>query len=603
MSPSSCVPPGSGLEWEIDPDRNAALLASVVDSGPDGVIVVDREGRVVLANRTASGLFGYVNEEFVGIQVDTLVPSRHRAGHRAHRLGFERRPGARPMGIGLDLQAQRKDGSAFPVEISLAGVVVLGERFTIATVRDVTERRAMRLELARYGRALDTTNDAIFLVGSSDYVIQYVNVGTTALTGYSRDELVGAPIELFTTPGDRKRFSEHVRPLVESTAPVTTFAAWIIRKDSRTIEIESAVTLLEVEGESSVFVLVARDVTERNGAERELLSQRDHYARLLGLLDEGMIEMTLEGRRSSVNDRFCSMVGMTRDAILLARAPLPWYPPDRVEENESVEASAMAGDDFQAELEFVASDGRRFPVLLTKVVLSDGEGKPSSMFMTFRDLAEERRAATSLADVTAQLALVADRERIARDLHDHVIQQLFAIGLTLEGLLVRQPDETAKERLVRSIAQLDRTMKEVRSSIFELSNDDDKGTFRSQIHDVLADSADVLGFRPTLAIDAAVDQLAATEVLADVVAVVREALSNVVKHAQASEVSVDVLLRDDLVAVVVADNGIGIATEPHNGRGLGNLRVRAERLGGVCVVERGVESGTVVRWTVPASRR
>ena len=139
--------PGSGFQWEIDPDRNAALLASVVDSGPDGVIVVDREGRVVLANRTASSQFGYLNEEFLGIQVDTLVPSGHRAGHRAHRVGFERRPSARPMGIGLDLQAQRKDGSAFPVEISLAGVVVFGERFTIATVRDVTERRAMRLEL------------------------------------------------------------------------------------------------------------------------------------------------------------------------------------------------------------------------------------------------------------------------------------------------------------------------------------------------------------------------------------------------------------------------------------------------------------------------
>ena len=590
-----------GIARRIDLERNTALLASVVDSGPDGVFVVDGEGRVVLANRTAHVLFGYTPEEFMGLDVDALVPIARRGSHRSHREGFERRPGTRPMGIGLDLRAQRKDGSAFPVEISLAGVVVLGERFTIATVRDVTDRRVMSLELARYGRALDTTNDAIFLVGTSDYVIQYVNVGTTVLTGYSQEELIGAPIELFTTPGDRKRFSEHVRPLVESTAPVTAFAAWIIRKDGRTVEVESAVTVLEVQGDDAVFVLVARDVTERNGAERELVSQRDHYAHLLGLLDEGMIEMSLDGRRSSVNDRFCAMVGLTRTEILAARAPLPWYPTERVAENEAVEASALAGDDFQAELEFETSAGVRFPVLLTKVVLGDVHGNPSSIFMTFRDLAEQRRAASSLADVTSRLALVADRERIAMDLHDHVIQQLFAVGLTLEGLLTKLPDATAKERLERCIAQLDRTMKEVRTSIFDLSCEQGKGTLRTQLREILADSERVLGFEPTLRIEGTIDETAARETLADVVAVVREALSNVVKHACASAVSVCIVLSEFCVEVVVADNGTGIANRPPDGRGLGNLHVRAERAGGACDIRRGAESGTVVRWTVPRS--
>ncbi len=124
------------------------LAATLLNSSPDGLMLVTADGTIEVANRSASVVFGYAVDDLVGMNVDQLVPMEKRGVHHRHRQRFREEPEERPMGTGLQLFAQHADGSMFPVEISLSPVTVDGELHTIATVRDVTERQEVRAHLA-----------------------------------------------------------------------------------------------------------------------------------------------------------------------------------------------------------------------------------------------------------------------------------------------------------------------------------------------------------------------------------------------------------------------------------------------------------------------
>ena len=124
----------------------------LLESAPDAIVLVDVWGRVVLVNRRTEELFGYQPGDLIGHEVEVLVPDRFRAGHLAHRVGYVADPRTREMGAGVELYGRRKDGSEFPVEISLSPTRVDGDELVIAIVRDVSERRAIELERTELAR-------------------------------------------------------------------------------------------------------------------------------------------------------------------------------------------------------------------------------------------------------------------------------------------------------------------------------------------------------------------------------------------------------------------------------------------------------------------
>ncbi|MGH8824786.1 MAG: sensor histidine kinase, partial [Jiangellaceae bacterium] len=197
----------------------------------------------------------------------------------------------------------------------------------------------------------------------------------------------------------------------------------------------------------------------------------------------------------------------------------------------------------------------------------------------------------------SRLAIFEDRDRIARDLHDLVIQRLFATGLGLQSLS-RMVDESAAVRLNAAVADLDQTIREIRSTIFGLQDRDEGDDFRSDVHRVLAEMKPVLGFAPRLVMSGPVGTGVPDSVRPHVLAVLREALSNSARHASAStvEVTLDVGAQ---VTLTVHDDGVGV--DPTTRRsGLLNMRQRAQRLGGDMSVEDGDAGGTRLVWTVPA---
>jgi signal transduction histidine kinase len=197
-----------------------------------------------------------------------------------------------------------------------------------------------------------------------------------------------------------------------------------------------------------------------------------------------------------------------------------------------------------------------------------------------------------------RLAVFEDRDRIGRDLHDLVIQRLFAIGLGLQSTsrMVDEPDVAS--RLDAAVDDLDATIKDIRRSIFALGSMGDAADIQAEVTRMVDRAAGTLKFRPTLTFEGPVRTLIGPDVAPDVLAVLAEALSNASRHAEASAVTV-LLSAGAQITLTVGDNGRGLPARVAES-GLSNMRERAERLGGACVVSSKPGSGTTVRWSVPA---
>jgi signal transduction histidine kinase len=249
-----------------------------------------------------------------------------------------------------------------------------------------------------------------------------------------------------------------------------------------------------------------------------------------------------------------------------------------------------------------------------------GEGPERGLLVTLRrrgappftaDDLESMATFASRASVVLELArtqererrlqVQADRDRIARDLHDHVVQRIFATALSLDRLSrVLQPEQPeAAERLGRIVDELDATMAEIRAAIFELHQEDgpEPATVRSQLADVVRQVTEGHDLQRDVRFRGPVDDLP-RELVPDLVAVVRELVTNVVRHASAGRVTVTVGSADE-VTVAVADDGVGLP-EVTVRSGLANLTDRAERRGGRLTTFAG-PSGTQVCWAVPAA--
>jgi signal transduction histidine kinase len=203
-----------------------------------------------------------------------------------------------------------------------------------------------------------------------------------------------------------------------------------------------------------------------------------------------------------------------------------------------------------------------------------------------------------------ELALVEDRERIARDLHDTVVQRLFATGLSLQGAagLVRSDPEAAVRRVENSVDDLDLTVKQIRSAIFGLEAREashEEGV-RKRVLDLVSESGPMLGFEPTVLFEGPVDTATPEPVATDMLAALREALSNVARHADARHVDVVVAVDTTEATLRVTDDGVGPpAPGQPRGHGLDNLQARAARREGTFTIGPADLQGTVIEWRVP----
>ena len=457
------------------PPRDAGddqLAWEALDAAPDGIIVADPAGQILVANAQSERLFGYERTQLVGRRVEDLLPERFHVVHRAHRIGYREDPRSRPMGAGLALLGRREDGSEFPVEISLSPLRSEAGLLVIASIRDITDRLAAEAERRRTYDLLNATRDGILMFDAETLRFTFANEGALDQVGYSHAELLSMTMLDIAPEYTEERLRDLLAPLQPGDSTSTLVTTVHRRRDGTEIPVEIALQAGSVaDGQPGVFVKVVRDIRDRLNAEDQV-----------------------------------------------------------------------------------------------------------------------RRADQALR-------MLEDRERIGRDLHDTVVQRLFAAGMSLQAAAALSAEEEIAERIGSVVDQLDQTIREIRTAIYGLQGPGPATGLRSQILAVISEERAALGAEPQLVFNGLLDLI--PDVIAEqLLATLREALSNVARHAAATTIAIGIEAGDD-VLLSVLDDGVGIPDEAPEGNGLRNMAERARQLGGGFEAAPAAGRGTRLEWRVP----
>ena len=490
-----------GVEQEL-------VFGELLEAMPDGMVVVDDQGRIESVNINLEQLSGYSREELIGNPIETLVPERFRGGHRGVRENYmSSDPRVRHMGSGLDIRFRRKDGSEFPADIALSPIRSPGGLRVLASVRDITESRRARARL----EAVLEISEAILRGQDAGRVLKLV--ATRAR------ELAGATLATVATPAAGRRL---------------IFAA-----------------------------------AEGAGADR------------------------LRGLEVEIDRSLAGSVFKERQPLVIADARS-----DPRADRQSVEAGdlgpmllvpLMVGDTPFGTLNLANHPGGRHFV--------DQDVQLVQLFAAQASFALEY---SRVREELQRLAVMEDRERIGRELHDGAIQSLFAVGMGLQAAAAMTGDDALKRRLESAVDQVDAVIRDLRNYIFGLRPGllADRALDQALRH-LAQELEEKAGVTAVVEIDPQVGASLANKAN-DVVQLAGEALSNVARHSGAQTCRLSLSNENGRALLTIEDDGTGFDPNRRRsgGQGLRNLRDRTASLGGDMRIESGRE-GTTVRFLIP----
>jgi len=288
MNPLPLHSEGESVHEQSRLTEEAVLSPGFLEVVPDATLVVNQDGVILQVNSQVEYLFGYTRDELIGQRVEVLVPDRHRPRHREHRKQFGDQPKVRRMGAGLDLYGRRRDGSEFPVEISLSPMITSNGMLVLSAIRDISDRKRIEEELRRVHKDLeqrkerqlwqsqnrlalivDSSQDAI--IGKTlDGIITHWNKGAEHIYGYRAEEVIGKSIAILVpeeSPDEIPQILEKIR----RGGNVHYFESVRLTKDGRRLNVSLSVSpIQDAEGNIVGASTIARDITAQKRAEDQL---------------------------------------------------------------------------------------------------------------------------------------------------------------------------------------------------------------------------------------------------------------------------------------------------------------------------------------------
>jgi len=258
-----------------------ARLRAILETAVEGIITIDDRGLIESVNAAAEQIFGYRSHELVGKNVSLLMPMPHRAAHDGYIENYKQSGVARIIGIGREVAGRRKNGSVFPMDLSVSEVKLASRRLFTGFIRDITERKEAEKALLHHAALVESSDDAIIGKTLEGRITSW-NRGAEIVFGYSRKEMIGKPITRLIPPG-RKQEESDILKRIRNGDSVDHFETVRRRKDGRLIDISVTISpILDPNGNIIGASKVARDITERKRLEKEILEISEREQRRIG---------------------------------------------------------------------------------------------------------------------------------------------------------------------------------------------------------------------------------------------------------------------------------------------------------------------------------
>ncbi len=403
------------LYSQIESVRKAeARLGAVLNSAPDAMIVVDKDGAITMANPQTVNLFGYNVAELLGRSVDILIPERFRRNHPLHRADYLANPGhMRRMAGAVELHALRQDGGEFPVEINLSPVEGDAEGAVMCAIRDITARkqaeRELRVSEKKFKRIFEASLDAIAINSLADTKYLDFNDGYLKLIGYTREEVLGrTPKELniWANHAERARASKELR----TRGFIHNFEGEFLTKDgTRRSGLFSGV-VVDLSEQPCVISFV-RDITERKQAE---MASR-HLAAIVESSEDAIASATLDGTVTSWNRGAERLYGYSA-AEIVGQPTSSFVGPDAWPEfRRMLERIGPEGETHRYDARRLKKDGTPVDVSVTVSPIYDAAGAVVGASAIGKDITERKRAEQTRA-LAASIVQSADEAIYSADL-------------------------------------------------------------------------------------------------------------------------------------------------------------------------------------------
>lgn len=588
-------------------ERTRAILQTALD----GFCELDREGNIAEVNEAFGRLTGYSRDELLAMNIHDLEGAEelHEVSRSIQRI-------MQSGGDRFETCLRRQDGAQVDVDVSIRYLDQDGGRF-FCFLRDITERKqleaALRDSVERFDLAVRGSQDGLW-DGHKAPDLPWYDPQTPVwwsprvrdMLGYEEHEfpnVLGSWTPLLH-PEDRDRVFAALFDHIERRVPydveyrLRTKAGgyrWFRAKGQAIWD--EAGNVLRMSGSLS-------DITDRKEAEEELRVTNSMLTALVRSSPMAIVIIDLQGKVKLWNPAAERFFGW-REEEAVGRT-LPFVPPDKREEHLALRDRVLRDESF-AGLEVIRrrKNGTLIHAELSTALLRDDKGQPYAILGLLADISERKRAEEKLRQRERDLRkALEERQRLSQDLHDDILQSLYAVGLNLEACkpLQKQDPRRAGKTLDRAVAQLNAVMREIRSFIAGL---DTESAMSHELPTALRTMVQTLARPHATRFRVSIDPAASASVPEDwrghLLNVAKEAVSNCLRHARADRGSLSLRVLKDCVRLTVQDNGIGFDPKKATGvgHGLANMAARAERLGGKFAVLSKPRQGTRVIFEIP----
>ena len=593
-----------------------ASYRAIFDTAVDAIVVIDEGGGIQAANRAVQSIFGYAAHELVGRNVAMLMPPRYADAHDGFLHAYRDTGQRKIIGIGREVEGQRKNGEIFPLELSIAewrdGA---GERFFTGILRDISERHRAAAALRESQEWLTTVTDTA-LVGlvviDKQHRIRFANRAYAVILGLPSYDLVGVHIaDVVPTV-----YEAIVKPRIDSalTEGRGSYEASYPPDGPAELRRNLIVTYeprRNPAGEQVVVVVIV-DVSELKRTEAALRANRDLLQSVLDATADSIFAKDPDGRYVMVNETAAALAGIDREAII-GNTDAQMWPGSRALLNVNHDREVMARSRPIAVERSADIDGETRQFVVTKSPWFGEDGRILGVVGISRDITEQKRSTAERDDLIRRLMAAEEEERlrIARELHDQLGQDVTGLSLGLKELEGMLDGPAALERVAWLRSLTDRIGRELQRTAIELrpTSLEDLG-----LSEAISSHVSLWSARFGIKCDVHVDDLEGLCLPDDasltIYRCVQEALTNILKYASAHYVSVVARRHSEDLRVIVEDDGIGFdigaVTASKGGRrglGLAGMRERLGLIGGRLNIESSPGAGSTLFLTVPLQGR